>query len=117
MRFAIMSLLGVVAAGLLRDGRPGLSLDEARPAAAIASFEIAMFQELGLDWDSKRQRDAARETLSRLNRAPRHGRLRIPFWLEVVPREGAAGWRLRLRSQTKLDDLVAEAFALVPAAP
>jgi hypothetical protein len=84
------------------------------PAVFAASAQLALFALAELDGDSKAQREAARRTLSAVNRAPARGQGSLPVSLQVLPRQDAPGWRLRLRSSAQVDELLAQGIALFP---
>lgn len=82
---------------------------------AVSSFDLRSLALLDLDWDTKEQRAEAKALLSRINLAPHQAGLRVPARLSVV--EGQAGYLLQLRTEADVSELMAQAFALVPASP
>jgi hypothetical protein len=83
------------------------------PATVLAaSTQLALFGFGSAHIDSKTERIAARRKLSGVNLAPGQARLPLPLTIQVLPRQDATGWRLRLHSHAQLDQLLAQAMSL-----
>lgn len=97
---------------LSSNSRPGAA--PAPPGVLTAAMQVALFGLSKVHGDSKSERIAARRVLAAIDRAPGRAQLPVPLGLQVLPRQDAPGYLLRVDSSVQLDELIAEGFALVP---
>jgi hypothetical protein len=93
---------------------PELQMFAGKPAVAFLAMDFVGIEALGMDWDSPAQRAASRELLKSVTLASHQGRLKVPFWLDVVPRQGVAGHNLRLRTEFPVLALIADLMLAAP---
>jgi hypothetical protein len=79
-----------------------------------AALQVALFGVSEVHGDSKSERKAARRVLAAIDRAPGRAQLPVPLLMQVLPRQDAPGFVMRLESSAQLDELIAQGFALVP---
>lgn len=93
---------------------PRATANGAVPDASVlsAAAQLALFGFGSAHVDSKNERIAARRQLSGVNLAPGRARLPVPLTIQILPRQDASGWRLRLHSHAQLDQLLAQAMSL-----
>lgn len=86
----------------------------APPGVLKAAMQVALFGLSELHHDSKGERKAARTMLAAIDRSPDRAQLPVPLDLQVQSRQDAPGFVLRVSSSLRLDELLAEGFALMP---
>jgi hypothetical protein len=94
----------------------GTSLGATQTSSGVfaAAMQVAVFVLSKVHGDSKLERIAARRVLAAIDRAPGRAKLQVPLGLQVLARQDAPGYVLRLDSSAQLDELIAEGFALMP---
>ncbi len=94
-----------------RTSREGAKVPNGMLAAAL---QIALLGVPDVHADSKSERKAARRLLAAIDRAPGRAQLPVPLLVQVLPRQDAPGFVMRLESSAQLDELLAQGIALVP---